>query len=518
MNNSNHYWTFFLGLILLFSCQQNKTESSDSTKADENPRDRNMFGLYIPRGLIHTSDDLAPGYVMFAVTNSPLMYLVSRQGEVVHQWKGNYGVMGAYLGDDGSLIQMAFDPDFPVFAGGGEAGRLQKVTWEGKIVWDFEYANEEHHIHHDMAVLANGNILAIAWEAKTPEEARQAGRKSGMIPKAGIWPDKIIEIKPQGKSKGEIVWSWHMWDHMVQDHDVDMDNFGNPAEHPELLDINMGRPMPPPITQDSMDILQAQGQAWRNQTADNLGSDIYHVNAISYNPELDQIVFSSPNLSEVFIIDHSTTTKEAAGHTGGKWGHGGDFLYRWGNPKNSHQGDSTDQKLFHQHDVRWVENGQPGAGNLTVFNNEVPLIPDSLDYSAVFELALPTDDNGNYVVEDDQPFGPQDPAWKYLAPDTLSFYGGFVSGAHRMNNGNTFINEGPKARFFEGEIVWEYLNQYRGEIRSPNGDPRPEKPFTYWGFRSTFIPADHPGLEGRDLKPLDPQPQVFKLPPLEKND
>ena len=34
-------------------------------------------------------------------------------------------------------------------------------------------------------------------------------------------------------------------------------------------------------------------------------------------------------------------------------------------------------------------------------------------------------------------------------------------------------------------------------------------------FRANFIAADHPGLQGRELKPLDPQPEVFVLPPKE---
>jgi hypothetical protein len=118
---------------------------------------------------------------------------------------------------------------------------------------------------------------------------------------------------------------------------------------------------------------------------------------------------------------------------------------------------------------------------------------------------------------DNYTFGPKAPTWQYLAPDTVSFYASFVSGAHRLQNGNTFINEGPRGRFMEvtagGEIVWEYLNPYRGEIRKLNGDQIPVMPITYMQFRSTFIPADHIALAGRHLVPLDPQPSVFKLPP-----
>jgi hypothetical protein len=86
-----------------------------------------------------------------------------------------------------------------------------------------------------------------------------------------------------------------------------------------------------------------------------------------------------------------------------------------------------------------------------------------------------------------------------------------------MNNGNTFIHEGAKARMFEvtpiGETVWSYWNPYRGEIRKLNSDPIPPLPYAYMSFRSSFIPIDHPGLAGHELTPLDPQPIPFKLPP-----
>src|SRR5690606_13764817 len=125
-------------------------------------------------------------------------------------------------------------------------------------------------------------------------------------------------------------------------------------------------------------------------------------------------------------------------------------------------GDSTDQQLFGQHDVRWIDKGKPGAGHLIVYNNDIPLIPDSLSYSAVYELDPPTDAEGHYQMIANGRLGPEKPVWHYIAKDTISFYGGFVPGAQRMATGNTFINEGPKGRFFEvtpeGEILWEYCN------------------------------------------------------------
>ncbi len=510
-------YLFLCTSILSFSQNSNK-DSADNKPAS--PKNRNMFGLGIPRGLTLSTDGLTEGYVLYSVPNSASVYLINRKGQVVHEWKGIYGSMAvvAYLQNDGSIIQNALDPDFPVFAGGGEAGRIEKITWDSKVIWDFEYATEQYLHHHDFTVMPNGHILAIAWEAKTSDEVLAAGRKPELIPKAGLWPDKIVEIEPLDNRHGKIVWEWRVWDHLIQDFDSKKANYGKPADHPELLDINVGEPLPPAISQDSVDILKKQGRIlWRNQTAENMGSDVYHFNAIKYNPDLDQIVFSSPHLSEIFIIDHSTTTKEAAGHTGGRWGKGGDFLYRWGNPQNYKRGDSTDEQLFGQHDVQWIEKGIPGEGHLTIFNNNhYDPSHDSINYSTVYEIVPPTDNKGNYVIEKGKPYGPDKPVWIYKASDSLSFWSSFISGAERMANGNTFIDEGAKGRFFEvtkdGKTVWEYLNPYRGDVRKLNGDPNPAVPFTYLTFRANFIPANHPALANKKLEPLDPQPKVFVLP------
>lgn len=231
--------------ITIVSFSQAKDSAAQKTPA---PKDRNMFGLYIPRGLKINSEGLADGYIMFAVPNSALMYLLNRRGEVVHQWKGNYGVFGGSLMDDGSLVQGAADPDFPVFGCCGPYGRIQKISWDGKMLWDFEYANEEHILHHDFTVMPNGHILAIAYETMPYNKAIALGRQPEKTPKSGPWPEEIIEIVPEGKTGGRIVWEWQLRDHLIQDGDSKKLNYGKPEDHPELLDFNLGEKLPPPIT------------------------------------------------------------------------------------------------------------------------------------------------------------------------------------------------------------------------------------------------------------------------------
>ena len=472
-----------------------------------------MGGLGLPRGIIQNTKEATQGYVFFSPLLSSTTYLVNTEGQVVHKWDSEYGPSGfVYLKENGNLLRGARDPDAPVFSGGGMGGRIQEFTWDGDIVWDYKFANESHMTHHDVAIMPNGNVLAIAWEAKSVDDAISAGRKPEWTPKAGVWPDMIVELQPQGKSDAKVIWEWHIWDHLIQDLDESRNNFGKIADHPELIDINIGGSVPPTVTQEQLNKQLADNQTASNATPDNQGSDLFHTNAIDYNAALDQIVISSAHHNEILIIDHSTTTAEAAGHTGGRWGKGGDFLYRWGNPKNYDRGDSTSQILNGQHDVRWILAGYPGEGHITVFDNNFrgPRGP----YSAVLEIETPLLDSA-YALEENKPYDPAMPLWRYTAPDSVSFHAPFISGAHRMINGNTFVTDGPKGRFFEvtkdGKIVWEYWTPYSGDVKMPDGTvPQPVGPLVYATFRATHIGIDHPAVKGKVLKPLAPQPEVNK--------
>jgi len=377
------------------------------------------------------------GYTLFAPMKSTITYLIDNSGEVIHTWESDYEPrLSVYLLENKSIIRTA-SPDLPSnFTGGGAGGLVQKLDWNGTVIWEFEYSNNQHRLHHDIEALPDGNVLMIAWENKTGEEAIAAGCDPSLLPTGKLWPDHIIEVEPTGATGGNIVWEWHVWDHLIQDYNVTAENYGVVADHPELIDINADtRP--------------------RNH-------DWNHINSVDYNEEFDQILLSVNVFNEIWVIDHSTTTEEAASHSGGNSGKGGDILYRWGNPQVYGAGDASDKKFFKQHDAQWIESGYPGEGNILVFNNGNKR-PDGT-YSSVDEIVPPVDENGNYSITPGSAYGPEEQTWIYTAENPSDFYSSGLSGVQRLTNGNTLICEGSKGHFFEvtpeKNAIWEYTNQF----------------------------------------------------------
>jgi hypothetical protein len=276
----------------------------------------------------------------------------------------------------------------------------------------------------------------IAWEKKTASEGYAMGREEIDNPLNQMWSEAIFEIQPDGNGGAEVVWEWHLWDHLVQDYCSSCPNFAVISEHPELFDINNG------------DVGTAAGPGGAN-------ADWIHINAIHYNAEFDQIVFSSRYQHEIFVIDHSTTTEEAASHTGGNYAKGGDFLYRWGNPQNYDRGDNSDRILSDQHSINWIPDGYPGKNNFILFNN-YHSGSGPCGESAVLEFIPPVDSEGNYTIQDDEPYGPETYIWSY--EDNI--FTAMQGGSFRQPNGNTLITDCDSAHILEvtenGEIVWEY--------------------------------------------------------------
>ena len=118
--------------------------------------------------------------------------------------------------------------------------------------------------------------------------------------------------------------------------------------------------------------------------------------------------------------------------------------------------------------------GLPGAGHVLVFNNGGHR-PDG-NYSSVDELVLPVDGAGAVHARGRKGLRARKPVWSYSAPKKSDFYSSFISGAHRLPNGNTFICSGANGTIFEvtpeKEIVWKYVNPAKGGF-GPGGSAAP---------------------------------------------
>jgi Arylsulfotransferase (ASST) len=447
------------------------------------------------RGLVRGSERAAPGFTLVAPLSSGETFLVDLQGQSVHSWKSDKPPgQSVFLLENGHLLRSE-RVDNPLFFGGGQGGRLREFDWDGALVWEYTLSDEKHCAHHDFEPLPNGHVLLIAWESRSAEEAQAAGRDPAGL-EAGFWPDCVLEVEPLRPAGGKIVWEWHAFDHLVRGDGA--------AAHPERIDINAGGAgRAPGATPGELDKLtklgyvgdeppQRRGPRGGPGAGPGMGADWLHTNAIDYRADLDLVVLSIHNLSEVWVIDHSTSSAEAAGSKGGKRGKGGDLLLRWGNPQTHKAGQDAERQLSAQHDAQWIADGLAGAGHLLVFNNggRGPARQSTVD-----EVALPLDEAVLSKPMDAKALAALRPCWSYSS-EAIS--AGHISGAQRLQNGDTLITNGESGRLVEvdaqGEVVWEWLSPFKGDMRmggppgGPPGGPR--------GGRGPGGPPGGPGGRG----------------------
>jgi hypothetical protein len=427
---------FMILLMLLGTCWTGVQSTTDSPSQQQGER-------------------IINGQILFAPFYTTKTYLIDRNGTVNHTWQSAYEPDAeAYWLGNGTILR-------PIISGGGG---VQKILWDSTVAWEYHYNVAGCTCHHDIKYLPNGNVLLIVWETKTKNQAIQAGRNPNTIQGNTFTPDKIIEVEPTGPSSGEVVWEWYVWDHLIQDYDASKDNYGVVEDHPELVDINFG---------------------------EAFVGDWLHTNAIDYNETFDQILIDIHNFDEVWVIDHSTTTEEAAGHTGGHYGHGGDLLYRWGNPEAYGRGTNNDQKLFFQHGATWIPSGYPGAGHILIFDNGNNR-PGGAS-STVDEFAPPIDANGNYYLAPGEAYGPDDYTWRWVP--SPPFYSVVFGSALRLKDGNTLVCGGANGKFYEvtpdNTVIWQWTNPYPTQTQNHV-------------FKIEYLPPEEP-----------PAPPVYHIPNLD---
>lgn len=418
------YLTFILGLCLIISFIPSP--------------------LTAQTGITLNSEAAMDGYTLFE--NSIGTYLINNCGEVVNTWAITNTDNHTKLLPNGNMVYI-------------QGNHVKEVDWDGNEVVSVTHSDDDVLLEYEVIVLPSGNYLCIARRDFSVEQFLDLGYNYGNNTSPSV-VDIIVELD---RETGDIVWEWNIADHVIQQRVDTLANYGILTESPELLNMDA-------IGDHDWNFYES-----------------FMINGMDYNPDLDQIVLSVRKINEIVIIDHSTTTQEAAGHTGGNAGKGGDILYRWGNPQNYGRGTEEDRVLYFQHNPNWITEGEH-AGKIICYNNGLTRPVEFEDrYSSVPIIAPPMDDNGQYLLANNEPFGPTVPNLEYSAIATnTQFYSSYTSGAEYLPNGNIYITEGQTGRLLEvdssGEIVWAYYVPYPSYI-----------------FRSEKYPIDHPAFDNKEL-------------------
>jgi hypothetical protein len=476
------WFPLIIFLTIILSCKKSDTPVITT------PVDSTYTGVRTVGLILNNTAKVYDGYLLYAPKQYTSTYLINNEGRLIHKWSASKYPPGqsVYLLENGNILRSCMTKG-QLSSGGGEGGRVEEYDWNDNLVWQMDFSTATYMQHHDIKRLPNGNIIMLVIEKKTYAECIAAGFNPSkfqpeITQKGMMLPDYVVEIKPTYPVGGTIVWEWHVWDHLIQDYDGTKANYGVVKSNPQLIDCAGD--------------LKALPAFWN------------HMNSIDYNASLDQIAMSVRGNSEVWIIDHSTTTAEAAGHTGGVRGKGGDLLYRWGNPAAYRSGTVSDQRYFQQHDVEWVRAGYPGAGNLTCFNNG--LGRGSTNYSSADEFTPNIDANGNYPMTAGTALLPANLTWSYVGTTADPMYSENISGAHRLPNGNTIICSGTTGLLLEvtsaKEIVWKYICPVQGtgpitQGKAPDVDAARVGETMNSIFRVYKYPKTYAAFTGKTLTP-----------------
>jgi len=471
----------------------------------------NLFAYESSRGpteLLHWDEEKAyNGYTFVRPGRVAGVYLIDMAGEVVSYWPD---LNSAYLMDDGTLIGSKRGVDFV------------EVDWDGNVLWEYSEPRETHHPHHDDLRIYNKALGEYTWiyianVDMTHDEVIALGADPTRAERYDdVQMDAIVEVD----RAGNVVWEWRLSDHLVQSIFPEKQNYVGTgktiADYPGKLDINWGTP----------------------------SIDYAHSNGLDYNADLGQIALSSNRFFEIYIIDHAGTfvagdpeesLRQAASDAG-------DFIYRFGNPANYGQGDfpyysaeewfilpyGGHRQIGGNHDIQWIKEGLPGAGNLLLFNNgmSVPRAQRDRDaQSEVVEINPYLGANGvvqeHYVnppeagytfIPETDAAGRHPPVTRLVSNQVVaanrpmdSFVSYHSSGVQRLPNGNSLVSLARPGRLVEltpdDEVVWEYVIPVTANHGIVTTMITGVHTNTGGGWSPYRYAADHPGLAGRDLTP-----------------
>lgn len=270
--------------------------------------------------------------------------------------------------------------------------------------------------HHGHWVMPNGHWLGTVSVKINPKTALATAGYTGSL--TSIWDERIQEWDPVAK---KVVWEWKASDHTLG------------TNHPRKFNNNSFK-----------------------------SNDPLHINSVVYDSARDLVVMSSHYLNEVLVVDHSTTTEEAATSKGGHYGKGGDLLFRWGSSKNYGGPGAAMSDVVHGGGV--IQAGLPGAGNFCLFGNT----DNTVKQSRWYEIKGQESDTGWVIGQNGE----------FVAELVFDFYNssyqstGHYGYGQRLANGNTLITFSGSAKIVEIDSKKTILNVLSGNtIRAMHYSP-----------------------------------------------
>ena len=136
----------------------------------------NTLIAQITIGTIEYDSTAVDGYTLFNPNSTDTSYLIDNCGQIINTWKGSARPgLSVYFLEDGTLLRTSrMSTGFYEIAGKG--GLIEKLDWNGNLLWSYELCDALNCQHHDIQPLPNGNILILALEEKTVSEAIAEGR------------------------------------------------------------------------------------------------------------------------------------------------------------------------------------------------------------------------------------------------------------------------------------------------------------------------------------------------------
>ena len=420
-------------------------------------------------GILRCNEQTQEGYMLFADTASNKIYMIDERGEIRNSWVSDHDDGSGYgmdFGEDGSILRVVNDvppSETPLLmdAGGGST-HIEILSWDGELVWEITQYEGFYRLHHDAVFLPNGNVLAIAWEYNSESTAIAMGRDEAKVTSEGLWTNLILEYAPNSQNVGEIVWEWHANEHLIQNTDPSLPNFGDPALYPHKIDINAIGP---------------------NNRDDD--PDWMHCNSIDYDPIHDHIMLSCRNTEELYIIDHNLAWEETSTQYG-------DLLYRWGNPANYGAGSAQDHHTVVQHDAQFIPPGMPYAGSISYFSNEMT------GSSYVGIVTLPRVGDAFALNNTSGMFDPSTPTVEFKLP--FGWGPRFQSGATMLPNGQFMISHAMRGKIAQmgtdSIIDWEYNLPFNPGNEIADRTDRWMPPVF---FKAVWIAKNDSRLDGLDI-------------------